>query len=354
MNTQHPALPDHWVAFRLGHLGDVALATGVLEYCNTRFGWRFTFVTKAPWAPLFEGSPCVDTVICPEDNDLSFTGWLAFARRLAREHQGRGFLDLHGTPRSRIMAALWRGPVPRYRKMGLERRLFLGSKGGLCGPALRAANVPQRYCAAIENPPPAASALLPKIHIAPGERNEARQRLDVLFRSDSGPNFGPNSGHGVRPVALHPYAAHALKTWPPARWRELAALLDEKGIPWVGLGRNSGPSPFAGNPRDLSNILSIRQSCALLAECRALVSGDSGPIHLAAGVGTPVVALFGPTTREWGFFPAGAADTVLEQALPCRPCSLHGKKPCPIQGRCLAGLDMAAVLRAIELTADRG
>jgi heptosyltransferase-2 len=66
----------------------------------------------------------------------------------------------------------------------------------------------------------------------------------------------------------------------------------------------------------------------LLAECRLLLTNDSGLLHVAEAVGTPVVALFGPTVREFGYFPLLPASRVLEKSLECRPCSRNGKRPC--------------------------
>jgi heptosyltransferase-2 len=80
-----------------------------------------------------------------------------------------------------------------------------------------------------------------------------------------------------------------------------------------------------------------------------VVSGDTGVMHMATGVGTPVVALFGPTVRQFGFFPYRARATVLERALPCRPCSAMGSARCP-EGhhRCLVDLAPSDVARAVE------
>jgi heptosyltransferase-2 len=66
-------------------------------------------------------------------------------------------------------------------------------------------------------------------------------------------------------------------------------------------------------------------------------------------VGTPVVALFGPTVMEFGFNPAGEGHQLLERSLPCRPCSLHGGPVCP-KGhfRCLREIPPEEVLLAIE------
>jgi heptosyltransferase-2 len=52
-------------------------------------------------------------------------------------------------------------------------------------------------------------------------------------------------------------------------------------------------------------------------------------MHMAAGLNVPVVAVFGPTTRHFGFFPFRSAAVVLEKDLPCRPCSFHGTESCP-------------------------
>jgi heptosyltransferase-2 len=62
-------------------------------------------------------------------------------------------------------------------------------------------------------------------------------------------------------------------------------------------------------------------------------------MHMATGVGTPVVALFGPTVRQFGFFPYRSPSAVVELDLPCRPCSAHGTRRCPLgHHRCLRAM----------------
>jgi heptosyltransferase-2 len=95
---------------------------------------------------------------------------------------------------------------------------------------------------------------------------------------------------------------------------------------------------------DLS-FLPIDALAAALARMRLLVACDSGPVHLASAVGTPALALFGPTsTARWGPPPPGRALAI---GLACAPCSNHGGDYCP-EGhhRCLADLAPAAVLAA--------
>ena len=326
-----------WVVFRLGHLGDVVLTTGVLSALGNRRNWSFAFITKSSWAGVFDRHPYVHAVIPLDASQLTTRPYLALCRRLANEYSGWGLLDLHGCIRSRMLSLVWQGPVLRYPKLGMQRRLFLASHGRLSGGLLRATSVAQRYYMAVDPSPPSAAELLPRVWLTDAEHVAAKARLQGIFTEP------------VAPVALHPFATHALKAWPESHWRKLVSLLNASGIPWIIVGK--GRPLYPESNRDLSNRTSLRESCAIIAQSRVLISGDSGPMHLGDANGTPVIALFGPTTREWGFFPAGPRDIVLESALGCRPCSLHGKKPCPNSGSCLAAIAPEDVFRAIEQTA---
>lgn len=333
MNKNEP-LPKEWVVFRLGHLGDVVLTTGVLTALGESHGWTFRVVTKQPWAGVFTHNPHVREILALEEKELKSDSYRAWCRRLAATCKGEGLLDLHGNLRSRLLSLFWQGPVLRYPKMGLQRRLFLLSGKRLYKDRLRSTTVAQRYYMAVESPPPPASLLLPRIWLSETEKTEGRKRLASIFSGS------------VSPIALHPYATHSLKSWPEEHWRSLAGIFDARGIPWLVIGK--GSPLFPGKPNDLTNRTGLRESCALLSYCRALVSGDSGPMHLGTAMGAPVIALFGPTTREWGFFPAGPHDRVLELTLSCRPCSLHGGTQCPNNGDCLTALRPEEVISAIE------
>ncbi len=327
--------PDSWVVARLSSMGDTVLITGVLDYWRRSRGLTFTVLTGESWAPLFEDHPAVCGVEVLSAADLALRRFVPAMKALAARHAGAGLLDLHGTFRTRILAGLWRGPVRRYPKFGIHRRLFLASGGKMFGEVLRRWNVPQRYSLTLERSAPSRDELRPRLFPGPAER----ERAAALLR--------PFRVPGAPLAALHPYASHRHKAWPPACWQALAALLEAEGIPWfsVGLGEKIfGP----GLPHDLCNRTTLRETCALLEQADVLVTGDSGPMHLAAGVGTPTVAMFGPTCEEWGFFPQGDRDTVLQADMPCRPCSLHGRRCCPYNGECLRRLHPQDVLNAVR------
>ena len=93
----------------------------------------------------------------------------------------------------------------------------------------------------------------------------------------------------------------------------------------------------------------LATAAAVLGLLGGVVTNDTGLMHLAAAVGTPVLALFGPTVREFGFFPVGEGHQVLEVPdLGCRPCSRHGGDRCP-RGhfRCMLDVPLAEVEAAL-------
>ncbi len=328
-----------WVVCRLGAMGDVLLLTGVLDFWRRERGLHFVVLTRAAWAGLFTGHPAVDRVVGVEEADLRLAAFITLGRRLAREHPGAGLLDLHGVIRSRLLGQFWPGTVRRYPKFSLERRLYLRFRWVFLRRRLERLNTPQRYALALERTPPPASALAPRLWLTEEELHTAAGRME--------------SASLMPPpvVALHPFATHPAKAWPWQRWQELLHLLDAAGWAWYFMGRGSLPQGMRATSRGgqgFLNRLTPRESAALLARSQALVSGDSGPMHLATAVGTPLLALFGPTTSAWGFMPEGSGVRVLQKELPCRPCSLHGKGVCSRGQECLERITAMEVMYGLR------
>jgi ADP-heptose:LPS heptosyltransferase len=98
----------------------------------------------------------------------------------------------------------------------------------------------------------------------------------------------------------------------------------------------------------LAGSLSLLETAAAMDHCGVVITNDSGLMHIAAARKRKVVALFGPTVRQFGFFPFGTASTVVEHpALPCRPCTHIGLPDCP-RGhfRCMRELESGTVIQA--------
>ena len=78
-----------------------------------------------------------------------------------------------------------------------------------------------------------------------------------------------------------------------------------------------------------SGQLSLMEVAAILQQCELLLSNDSGLMHMAAALKTPIVSIFGPTSPEFGFTPFRAPHQIVSLPLPCRPCSSKGSPRCP-------------------------
>jgi heptosyltransferase-2 len=159
-------------------------------------------------------------------------------------------------------------------------------------------------------------------------------------------------------LALAPGARWATKRWPGERWRRLAEIWQARGgkVVWVGGADEADilTAHAAAVGGETAIGLPFGDLTRTLAECAAVVSNDSAPLHVAAGVGRPVVALFGPTVPGFGFWPWGDHEIVEDGELACRPCSLHGSDRCP-QGHhaCLLGIppdDVLAALAGLAIT----
>jgi heptosyltransferase II len=322
--------PRSILVIRYSALGDVVLATSVLEPLRERWpGARIEWVTDPLYAPLLEGLPELARVhrLAREGPDSA----MALAARL----RGRfdAVVDLQGKLRSAVVARS-AAPLRTVFKRRTAARALLSLFGS--DPPLVRAHATQLY----------AEALAPLDVTRAGPVKVSLSPQAVALAADA--------LRGVEPpaVALAPGARWATKRWAAERFAAVADRLHAQGTRIVlcgGPGDRDAFAAFRSATRapvaaDLS-FLPIDALAAAIARVQLLIACDSGPVHLATAVGTPVLALFGPTsTTRWGPPPPGRA---LSLGLPCAPCSNHGGDYCP-EGhhRCLADLAPEAVMAA--------
>ncbi len=332
------------IVIRFGALGDLCLCGWFLSGLAAVGGPRATLVTKARFAPLAARFAGVDEVVALEGG-----GWsdlIGLARRL-RGRRTEVWLDAHAVLRSRALPLLLgRGVDARLHKDTLQRLALVGSRRRPRRPlsAAEPRSLLDRFC-----------ALAPTVGCeAAAVRAAARPPLQGVFAPVPGSR-----------LVLAPGARWTTKRWPETHAAELVDLL-AGALPHslsVLLGPDEaawfdgGPLAAAVARHPDARVLRDRpltEIAAELAGCRAAIVNDSGLLHLSEAVGTPVVALFGPTVRDFGYAPLLPASVMLERDLDCRPCSRTGSRPCHRGDlACLAGISATTVLTALRGLLDR-
>jgi heptosyltransferase-2 len=300
-------------------IGDVILSTPLLAELARR--GAVDVVATPAGAAVLSGNPHVRRLIVYDKRGAD--RGLAALKRVASEvrDQGGGVAYLaQGSLRSAMLARmagfkervgfetspgryLYTQRVPFRRDKHHSERLLILALGAH-------ASVPREQ-------------LRPQLYPSETDRSAA----DNMLRS---------TAHDSRPlVALAPGSVWATKRWP--YYAELAAQL-RHSVRIVVIGSSDDSALAAeitratdGDVIDATGRLTLLGSASLLQRCRAIVTNDSAPLHLASAMNTPTIAVFGPTVPAFGFGPLAEESAIAEHmGLDCRPCHPHGPPKCPL------------------------
>ena len=335
-------VPRRIAILRFSSLGDVLLTLPVARSLKEAFpAAEVVYLTKGVYRPLLEGQPGVDRV---ETVEAAGSGVPALARWCRGLGEFDLALDLHRTLRSRAcLKALRARRRLAYRKDALLRRLWAAGwmRARMARPQ---PHVVDRYLEPLARLGVTPAHTVPVLRVAAEAAAAARALALAAGVRDPG-----------RTAVVVPGARWPNKRWSPASFAAVATgLRDAEGLEPVIVG-DAADAAAAAAVRDLvpggAALLAGRTDlptlAALLAAAGVVVANDSGPAHLAAAVGTPLVAVFGPTHEAFGFAPRGERVRVVSRELPCRPCTVHGGRSCPRGGReCLDAIEPREVLAA--------
>lgn len=336
-------------------LGDVVMALPALDAVRRWFpGAHLAVAARAPVAPLLSMADGIDQIVTlvGRGDWRDAAGRREDARRIAEFRPDVGLLlpnSFHAAwlLRQAAVPERWgyrrdlRGPlltraVPRPRGRVTQAQYYLALVRALGGPDA-----------------PMTAAL----HIAPEARRQAQQLLAA-------------QGWGGGPlVTFAPGAAFgSAKRWPPDRVARVAAgLAAEQGATPAFVGaagdmetiaqviaeyRRMAP-PGAPAPIDLGGRTDLPMLAGVLAASAAVVSNDSGTMHVAAAVGVPVTGIYGPTDERATAplpHPGGPAAAIVAGTAWCRPCQL---RYCPIDHRCMTSIEPARVVAVVTGTMRR-
>ena len=328
----------HILAVRFGSLGDILLSTPLFRAIRARHPQvRITVLTRRRYAPLLADNPRIDEVIGLAPGD----SLLEIGARLRATHFNH-LLDLENSPKTRLLRLLvggrWRS-APQYR---VARALLIRTKQNHYPED---ATVADRYFDAAKDLDVVPDGGPAEFFLSP----EAEEQTEAwLAQAKLGKD---------RPfVAFAPGGAQPTKRWPLEYWVRLVRRLAGTGADAVMVG---GPDDTmiaaevaarsTTRAINAAGVLSLQGTGAVLKRAAALVTGHTGAMHMAAALGTPLVALFGPTVRAFGYHPYNAARAfVLERNLSCRPCTVAGGLQCPLGHHlCMQEIQPDAVYTAL-------
>ncbi len=335
---------------RFSSVGDIVLSSLLVRVLRKGFPHaQIDYLVRSRYAELLRNNPFLSTII-----EFPEGGTFHDLRRLRRRIRSEGYdliVDIHDSLRSRYLCFGLR-PVVRINKRKIARFALIKFKCDLYARFGGAPGIAQRYLETVEHFGVADDGGGTELHLPPG----ASDRAAAVIREAG------VSGTGCI-VGIAPSARHNTKMWPRERYAEMALALIETHMARILLFgspedvvccREIRDLILMANPRaivaDLAGRLSLTETAAAMDACAVVVANDSGLMHIAAARKRTLVAIFGPTVRQLGFFPPPETSVVVERlGLPCRPCTHIGLPVCP-KGhfKCMNEIDAATVIAAVE------
>lgn len=323
-------------------LGDAVMATPVLA--EVRKKWpeaKITVMCQSNIAPLVKHDPHINEI-------FSFkrpSGWLRrdqYRNIIAPLKHGDYDLGILLTNSFSSAWWFWTGNV-KYR-VGFKGnfRNFLLNEAVPFPEAIEKQHLVITYKMLLESIGIPLSDTPPKLYISQDEKHAA---IDLLTKY--GIDLKQNTLIGINPGA----AFGTAKCWLPERFQQVAAkLLENPNNYVVFFGDNAG-APLVNDickqlPDRVINLAgktSIRELIALIQLCHAFLTNDSGPMHIGAALGVPLVAIFGSTSDvKTGPYKNGV---VIHKHVECSPCY---KRICPIDFRCMKRIEVDEVYDTIQ------
>lgn len=343
-----PGTLSKTLIIRLSSVGDIVLSTPLIRGLRRRMPQaEIHYLVRSDYADLLRGNPHLSRLIeFPRGGTLSD---LAGLRAAVRRERYDCILDIHGSLRSRILCRGLRNLV-RIRKRAFARFLLVHGKLDLYALFGGSPSVVERYFEPLAPWGVRNDGEGPELFPSGEARGRAESVLRLLREQVSG-----------NVVGVCPSARHFTKIWPTERFAECAAALGTRhGAGIVVFGSAGETDRCAEMTRRLAasapsvpvvnaaGMLSLTETAAAMDFCRVIVTNDSGLMHVAAARRRSVVAIFGSTVRQFGFFPPADRSIVVEEhGLKCRPCTPIGRASCP-KGhfRCMLAIPPARVIAA--------
>jgi len=345
LNVKLKFLPKRILVIRLSSLGDVTLAAFLIRCLRVRFRKaHIAILTRPEFSEITECFTGLDETICWDKYPASSGKFL----KTLTDPRFDTVIDLQNSLRTRtLLKKLKPMRLLRFHRARLNRWLRIHChilKKSLSDPAPIALGYFQvAKFLQLRDDKKGLKLKAPEHWLDSGER-----RIEHFFEPQD------NAGEVL---AIAPGARHETKKLPFETWVQALNLAWQKGFKrqvLVGAGgdRKLCDAIEAGVSHPVLNAAgetSLGEMAGIVAVSDAFITTDSGPMHIAAGLETPLVAIFGATAPEFGFAPFRCVHKIVQiEDLSCRPCHKHGQEKCP-KGhfRCMKDIQAADIVDAL-------
>lgn len=335
---------------RLSSMGDIILTQPICAILQKHYpGCNIDYLCKEEFKELPE-------MFAPPVHPIIYQKKLKFHLRFWRKKYDI-VIDLHSKFATYLIMLFMNSPVKvryckkrRYRKRIVkgDQKAKIFSTVDLYASALQKMGINEQWhnpCLQINKSELSNSALV-----------SGKADINTSYKSTNSARIVRQECQDIKPIkiAIFPSANHFTKRYPVSCWIQL--INTHPQYCFTLLGSNTDKEicdnihkHCPGNCINLCSSFSFPELYAELEGYNLIISGDTGPMHLAATLNKPQIAIFGGTHPRLGFKPLNNAALILCADLPCQPCSLHGREKCP-QGHfnCMNSITPALIGAAIK------
>ena len=325
-------------------IGDLVMATPVLSDLRKAFPKAsITAMCRTPICQLLKEDGSIDELFCFTKPRNGFLRREEKRDIIAKIAAGKYDVGILLTNSFSSAWWFWQGKVKRRIGYAAHwRRLFLTDPIPVSKENIHHVDFYKNLLEPLGIPK---SQTAPRLFVSEKEVEESKQHL-----------YQRGYVKGNKLIGINPGAAYGTaKCWLPDRFRALASKLAEDAtVVFFG-----DPATFSlvkeicqglsERVINLAGVTTLRELACLIKDCDVLVTNDSGPMHIGAAFGVPLVALFGSTDEEWTG-PYGQKEGVINKHVSCSPCF---KRVCPIDFRCMTQISVEEVAEKVQMQLRR-
>lgn len=304
---------------RLSSLGDIILTTPLIRAVKEIYpDSQLDYCTKADYSDIIRHNKQVNNII-EADTKLTFSSLKSLKDNIKKNKYDL-IIDAHNKLNTFYLRLFLSGEKLKLKKYSIRKFLLVNFKINLMKNLPPIAN---RYINIIKED----SALrVPEIETD----FEASKKISGFLNS-------LNIQNNKNLICIVPSSKHYTKTYPPEMYAELINQPGNKQNIFLLTGKGNDKfsietiiAKTGNNVYNLCDKFNIPEITELMKRCSLVITGDTGPMHIAEAAGTPIIMLAGSSVKEFGFYPQSSNAVVLENdSLSCRPCSHIGRDNCP-------------------------